>query len=120
MKAIKYILLILCLAIFVINLYSCKKDDSKPAPTQREIKTDILVNKSNGWSLKSIILPSNSATTEDDWVDFKLSVSSSSMTTSGLASGTTAVWPSGGWTMTEDGKTITRSGSDNIDSYDRT
>lgn len=112
MKTIKYILLVLCMAIYVLSLYSCKKDDPKPDPTQREIKTDFLVNKSNDWTLKSITVPINSATTEDQWVNFKLSVSSSSMTTSGHASGATAVWPSGGWTMSEDAKTITR--ADNI------
>ena len=31
------------------------------------------------------------------------------MTTSGHAAGTEAVWPSGGWTMSEDGTSISRS-----------
>ena len=58
--------------------------------------------------MKSIIVPSNSATTEDDWVDFKLTVSSGTMSTSGHATGANAVWPTGSWSMSEDAKTITR------------
>lgn len=112
MKTIKYILLILCMAIFVLSFYSCKDDETKPEPTQKEIKTGFLVNKPNDWTLKSITVPSISATTEDQWINFKLSVTLPSMTTSGHASGATAVWPSGGWEMSEDGNAITRTSDD--------
>ena len=109
MKTIRNICLILSLTVFIISFNNCNEDKPEPPdPTTKEIKTDFLVNKSNDWTLKSITVPSISATTEDQWVNFKLSVSLSSMTTSGHASGATAVWPSGGWTMSEDAKTITR------------
>lgn len=105
MKTIKYILFI-SLSAFFLCFSNCGEET--PEPTQKEIKTGYLINKSNGWSLKSITVPTISATTEDQWVNFKLTVSSSTMSTSGHASGATAVWPSGGWDMDEGGKTITR------------
>ena len=113
MKTIKYVLLILCLAIFIISFNNCGEDEPEPPdPTTKEIRTGFLVNKSNDWSLKSITVPSISATTEDQWIDFKLSVSTSTMSTSGHATGANAVWPSGGWEMSEDGNTITRTSDD--------
>lgn len=113
MKNIKYILLNLFLAVFIISFNNCEdKKTPEPDLTTKEIKTGFLVNKSNGWSSKSMTVPSISATTEDQWEDFKLSVSASTMSTSGHATGANAVWPSGGWEMSEDGNTITRTSDD--------
>ena len=95
--------------LFLIGFNNCGEDDPPPPdPSQKEINTGFLVNKSGGWTLKSITVPVTSATTEDQWVDFKLSVTTSTMTTSGHATGATAVWPSGGWDMDDSGKTIKR------------
>lgn len=71
-----------------------------------------MVNKSGGWSLNSVTVPSNTATEESDWASFKLSASASTMTTSGHATGAGAVWPTGGWTMNDAGTSITR--ADNV------
>jgi hypothetical protein len=105
MKIIRNILII-SLTLFALCFSNCR--EKTPEPTQKEIKTDFLINKTNGWSLKSISVPITSATTEGQWVDFKLLVSASTMSTSGHASGANAVWPSGGWTMDENGNAITR------------
>ena len=105
MKTVKYIFLVLILAFFSISLYNCGGDDPK---SKKEELTEYLVNKSTGWSLKSIVVPLSSATTEDQWVGFKLTVSSNTMSTSGHATGAIGVWPTGGWTMDENGRTITR------------
>ncbi len=107
MKTVKYIFLAIGLALFSISFYNCGKDDDPKS--KKEELTEYLVNKSTGWSLKSIVVPASSATTEDQWVDFKLIVSSSTMSTSGHASGANDVWPTGGWSMNENGSTITRS-----------
>ena len=105
MKTIKYFLL-LNLGVFLLCFSNCGEET--PEPTQKEIKTGYLINKSNGWVLKSITVPINSATTEDQWVNFKLTVSLSTMSTSGHPSGANVVWPTGGWTMDDNGNTITR------------
>ena len=109
MKTIRYIILAFSVVLLLVSFNNCgEKGEDDPEPTQKEIKTGFLINKTNGWSLKSITVPLTSATTEDQWVDFKLSVSTSTMSTSGHATGATAVWPTGAWIMDENGNTITR------------
>ena len=110
MKSIKYTILIFCLAIIVVSFYNCEEgggDDPDPQ-TKKEQLTALLVNKTGGWSLNSVTVPSNTATEEIDWAGFYLSVSASTMTTSGHATGADDVWPSGGWTMNDAGTSITR------------
>ena len=111
MKTIKYIFLVLCVVIFSISFYNCggEGDDPTADPkTKKEELTAYLVNKSGGWSLNSVTVPANTATEESDWTGFKLSVSASTTTTSGHATGADDVWPSGGWTMNDTGTSITR------------
>ena len=110
MKTIKYVLLIFCLTIFVISFYNCGGDgsDDPDPPTKKEQLTALLVNKSGGWSLNAVTVPTNTATEEGHWASFKLAVSASTMTTSGHATGAGDVWSSGGWTMNEAGTSITR------------
>ena len=113
MKTIRNILLSVCLTIFIISFNNCNEEDptvpvTDPIPTTKEINSGFLVNKSNGWSLKSITVPTISATTEEQWVDFKLTVSSGTMPTSDQATGANAVWPTGAWEMSENGKSIKR------------
>ena len=97
----------LAILLFAIVFTSCSNSD--PEPTLKERNTGYLVEKSGGWILNSIVVPSNSATIADEWTAFKLSFTASMMTTSGHPAGSQAVWPSGGWNMSDDGKTITRS-----------
>ena len=71
MKTIKYILLSLGLAIFIISLNNCKDCDDC-LESNKERLTNYLINKSDDWTLKSITVPANSATTEDQWINFNL------------------------------------------------
>ena len=110
MKVLRKVILALIGALFITSFYNCGggDDPAPPTPSQKEIETAYLVDKSGGWSLKSVTVPSATATTEDQWGNFKVTVSSSTMSTSGHPSGSNAVWPTGGWTMNESGNTITR------------
>ena len=111
MKSIKYTILIFCLAIIVVSFYNCEEEgggDDPDPQTKKEQLTALLVNKTGGWSLNSVTVPSNTATEESEWAGFKLSVSAGTMTTSGHATGADDVWPSGGWTMNDAGTSITR------------
>ena len=85
------------------GFFSCRPVDTQ---SLKEELTEHLTAKP--WDLESIDVPPNSATTPDDWDGFGLGVLPTQMNTSGHAPGATAVWPSGGWELAEDGKTITR------------
>ena len=74
----------------------------------KEKLTAYLETKEGGWTVRSVTVPSASATTEDHWAAFKVIFSPGTMAVSGSPNGASAVWPSGGWTMDEEGKTITR------------
>jgi hypothetical protein len=100
----------LILSIFLlmsIPLMNC--DNGDDPKSIKEERTEYLVNKTGDWSLKSISVPANSATVESDWTNFNVSATASTITTSGHATGAEAVWPGGGWTMNEEGTSITRS-----------
>ncbi|MCK5372659.1 MAG: hypothetical protein KAQ62_29045, partial [Cyclobacteriaceae bacterium] len=59
-------------------------------------------------TVSSVNVPVTSATTDDMWINFKVSFTKTNMTTSGHPTGAQAVWPSGSYTVSEDGKSITR------------
>lgn len=90
---------------------SCNK--KKTTPNLKERNTTYINNKADGWILESIVLPSNSATIEDDWTNFTLTSSSTMMNTSGHATGAEAVWPSSSWIINDEGNEITRT-TDNV------
>jgi hypothetical protein len=87
------------------GLISCGGDD-EPTPKQKTIN---LLTSKNTWTLNSVIVPPQTATIEDDWQGFNVSFTQSSMTTQGYPDGCSAVWPSGTYTVSEDGQTITSS-----------
>lgn len=82
---------------------NCGGDDEE---TPKDATTNMLKGKTE-WVVSSVTTPESSATEDSDWANFKVSFSSQ-MTTSGHPSGATAVWPSGSYTVSEDGKTVTR------------
>ena len=99
--------LFLSLIILIsISLTNC--DNGDDPQSIKDERTGYLINKTGNWSLKSINVPVNSATTENEWTNFNLAVTTSTMTTSGHAPGAEAVWPTGDWTMNEGGTFITR------------
>lgn len=86
-------------------LFSCTGTENKE--TEMEVAQNLL--KSKTWSINSVTVPTNTATESSDWTNFTVSFTSANMTTSGHPAGTEDVWPSGSYTLSEDGKTITRS-----------
>lgn len=93
------------LAIFALILFqNCKGDDEE---TAQEITLKKLQSKS--WTVSSVVVPSNTATEDSDWLSFAVSFSASNMSTSGHPSGAQAVWPSGTYTVSEGGNAVTRS-----------
>lgn len=83
------------------------KDDE----TAKERTIRVLTSKN--WTVSSVNVPVNTATESTDWVDFEVSFSESSMTTAQHPTGAEAVWPSGGYSVSDDGSIVTRS-SDGI------
>ena len=82
---------------------NCGGDDEE---TPKDATTNMLKGKTE-WVVSSVTTPESSATDDSDWANFKVSFSSQ-MTTSGHPTGATAVWPTGSYTVSEDGKTVTR------------
>ena len=73
----------------------------------KDAAINILVSKE--WVVSSVSVPSGTATTDDEWTNFTVSFTRDNMTTAGYPAGASAVWPSGPYTMSEDGRSITRS-----------
>ncbi|NJN25400.1 MAG: hypothetical protein HC819_05210 [Cyclobacteriaceae bacterium] len=104
MKKLRLTLLTAAIFTTLLVFQNCgdKKKDEEP----RQLTINIL--KSKTWEVSSVVVPANTATEAADWVNFKVAFSETTMTTSGHATGSTAVWPSGSYTVSEDGKSITR------------
>lgn len=103
MKKFSFTLLTLFLIASLMVFQNCGEDDKE---TAKQVTENIL--KSKEWIVSSVTVPVNSATQDDDWVNFKVSFNGTSMSTSGHPTGSTAVWPSGSYTVSEDGKSVTR------------
>jgi hypothetical protein len=67
---------------------------------------------SKTWVYGSVTTPDNTATIGSDWANFSVLFNGTSMVTTGHATGAGVVWPSTSYTVSEDGKTITR--GDNV------
>ncbi len=96
------------LSIFAIAslllFQNCDETDEK---TAKEILIEILTGKTE-WTVASVVVPDGTATDATDWDSFKVKFTSSNMTTSGHPTGAEAVWPTGIYTVADDGKTVTR------------
>ncbi len=80
-------------------------------PTPAEKTKELLMSRT--WTYSSVNTPDNTATIDSDWTNFSVQFGESTMTTSGHPTGATAVWPGGGYSISDDGKTVTRS-ADNV------
>jgi hypothetical protein len=104
MKNIGPILLTIFMIASLLAFQNCS--DSSDEPSDKEVAEEILQSKS--WSAASVNVPSNTATESDDWINFGVSFMETNMNTSGHPAGAEAVWPSGTYTVSEDGNSITR------------
>lgn len=89
-------------ALLVFENCNGTKDDSP-----KDVTINILTSKTE-WTVSTVNVPINSATDYDMWINFKVSFTKTNMTTSSYPTGAQAVWPSGSYTVSEDGKSITR------------
>lgn len=97
---------IVFLAIVVgiaISFQNCEKKTTEPTPKQST--ENILSSKT--WVVSSVTVPVNSATESTDWINFTVAFGGS-MVTSGHAAGAEVVWPSGSYTVSEDGRSVSR------------
>ena len=104
MKPLRLTLLSIFAIVAILVFQNCNKTDPvKPI----DATINILTSKAE-WTVSSVNVPVTSATTDDMWINFKVSFTKTNMTTSGYPTGAQAVWPSGSYTVSEDGKSITR------------
>ena len=104
MKKISVLALTIAVFVLFLTLEGCKK--KKVDPTPKEQTENILSSKT--WVVSFVTVPVNTATESADWVDFTVTFRDGTMTTTGHAAGAAAVWPSGSYTVSEDGKAVTR------------
>jgi len=88
----------------LVTFQNCGNKDDESAKD----KTIRLLTEKTEWTVQSVSVPANTATTSTEWTNFKLSFTKSNMTCSGWPTGAQAVWPSGAYTVSDDGETITR------------
>jgi hypothetical protein len=78
MKNSKSILLLTTLVSVLFVFQNCSKSDD--TPSAREVTENIL--KSKSWTTSSVIIPDNTATESDDWINFKVSFTDTNMSAS--------------------------------------
>jgi len=108
MKRISIIGLSAFTVLVLLVFQNCGSDDKE---TDKERTLRILQSKA--WTVSSVNVPLNTATESVDWVNFTVSFTASNMTTAQHPVGAQAVWPSGGYEVSDDGNMLTRS-SDNV------
>jgi len=103
MKKLGFNILIIFAFGFFVVFQNCNKNDDESA---QERTLRILQSKT--WTVSSVVVPANTATESSDWVNFTVAFSATNMTTSGHPTGAQAVWPSGTYIVSDDGKNVTR------------
>lgn len=107
MKKFSLILLSFVAVAVLLTFQNCGGSDEK---TEKEVTEELLMSKT--WVYGSVTTPDNTATIGSDWANFSVLFNGTSMVTTGHATGAGVVWPSTSYTVSEDGKTITR--GDNV------
>jgi hypothetical protein len=107
MKKFSLILLSFTAVAVFLTFQNCGGTDEK---TEKEVTEELLMSKT--WVYGSVTTPDNTATIGSDWANFSVLFNGTSMVTTGHATGAGVVWPSTSYTVSEDGKTITR--GDNV------
>ena len=103
MKSLKLFLLSVIAFGVLLFFQNCGKDNKD---TPKDVTIKILTSKT--WTVASVNVPVNTATESADWANFTVSFTETQMTTNGHPTGAEVVWPSGSYTVSDDGKKITR------------
>ena len=98
------------MAVVLSFFQNCGKKDKE---TEQERTIRILTSKT--WTVSSVNVPINTATESSDWNDFTVSFTRSDMTTANHPTGAQAVWPSTSYTVSEDGRIVTRNTTPPVD-----
>lgn len=104
----------LALAVGSLLFFSnCKKGGGKDEPSEKELKTEILVSGSP-WVFESASIDDGTATDESDWDQLSISFTTSEINTTGGYPQATKVWPTKvAWTGNDDISVISR--ADGVD-----
>ena len=103
MKTMRFTIIFSGLICALFIFQNCSDSSSE---SEKDVTINILQSKS--WTTSSVMVPDNTATESNDWLNFKVSFTGTNMSASDHAAGAEAVWPSGSYTVSEDGKQITR------------
>jgi hypothetical protein len=93
----------------LFGLMSCCGPFMNPNEEEK-FRMGYLINKKGGWKQTGdMMVPEYSATTAEQWTNFKVVFNETSMTTAGYPAGAEAIWSSGGYTIQGGVSSITRS-----------
>ena len=88
----------------LLTFIGCSKESDLESAKGLAMKN--LISKM--WTVNSLVVPPGTATDESEWQSFTVKFTETTMTTAGYPTGSSAVWPSGAYTLSAEGKVITR------------
>jgi hypothetical protein len=103
MKKVRIAILTIVTIGLLATFQNCGGSDEEDPAT---VTKNTLMSKT--WVYSSVNTPDETATIGTDWQNFTVKFNASDMVASGQATGASAVWPSTSYTVSEDGKTVTR------------
>lgn len=105
MKKVKIAILSIAAIALLVTFQNCGGSDEPDDPAT--VTKNILMSKAT-WTVATVNVPANTATTSDQWTSFTVKFNANDMVTTSHPTGASAVWPSTTYTVSADGKTISR------------
>lgn len=104
MKKVRIAILSIAAIALLVTFQNCGGSDEPDDPAT--ITKNILMSKT--WTVGTVNVPASTATTSDQWANFTVRFNANDMVTSGHPTGASAVWPSTTYTVSADGKSVSR------------
>jgi hypothetical protein len=104
MKKVRIAILSIAAIALLVTFQNCGGSDEPDDPAT--VTKNILMSKT--WTVTNVSVPANTATLGSDWADFTVRFNANDMVTSGHPTGASAVWPSTTYTVSADGKSVSR------------
>jgi hypothetical protein len=104
MKKVRIAILSIAAIALLMTFQNCGGGDEPDDPAT--VTKNILMSKT--WTVASVNVPANTATEASEWANFTVKFNANDMVTTGHATGASAVWPSTTYSVSADGKTISR------------
>lgn len=104
MNKVRIAILSIAAIALLVTFQNCGGGDEPEEPAT--VTKNILMSKT--WTVASVNVPANTATEESEWANFTVKFNADDMVTSGQPTGASAVWPTTTYTVSADGKSVSR------------